>query len=367
MQDWYKINNIEQIDSPALVVYPDRVAENIQKTIEIAGKVERLRPHVKTNKISEVCNMMLQAGISKYKCATIAEAEMLAMVGAPDVLLAYLPVGPKIIRLLNLVKAYPRTCFSCLIDCEINATTIEEICRKDNITLNVFIDLNVGMNRTGILPEKASGLVKHIQGLSGLRLVGLHAYDGHIHNEDLEERKRAADISFGKAWDLYQTIQPFFTYPLVMVVGGTPTFPIHIKRRYCECSPGTFVFWDWGYKHMLKDLPFEYAALVISRVISIIDEYHICIDLGYKSVAAESPLPRVYFLNAPEAIPSAQSEEHLVLKVPDSNKYTVGDVFYGVPKHICPTVALYEKAFVVENNEMKKKWHVIARNRTIKF
>jgi len=311
--------------------------------------------------------MMLKAGFSKYKCATIAEAEMLAMIDAPDVLLAYQPVGPKINRLLNLAEAYPKTLFSCLIDSEINATAIDEACRKKNITLNVFIDLNVGMNRTGILAEKAFGLVKHIQGLSGLRLIGLHAYDGHIHEEDLIERKKAADISYGKVWDLYQIIQPYFTYPLAMVVGGTPTFPIHIRRPDCECSPGTFVFWDWGYKHMLKELPFEYAALVISRVISIVDEHHICIDLGYKSVAAESPLPRVHFLNAPEAIPSAQSEEHLVLKVPDSNKYMIGDVLYGVPKHICPTVALYEKAFVIENNEMMKIWYIIARNRTIKF
>ena len=165
---------------------------------------------------------------------------------------------------------------------------------------------------------------------------------------------------------LYQTIQPLFSYPLIVVMGGTPTFPVHITRPDCECSPGTFVFWDFGYKHMLKELPFEYAALVITRVISIIDEHHICIDLGYKSIAAESPLPRVYFLNAPEALPIAHSEEHLVLEVPDSSRYMMGDVFYGVPKHICPTVALYEKAYVIENNEMKTSWNVIARNRIIK-
>lgn len=118
---------------------------------------------------------------------------------------------------------------------------------------------------------------------------------------------------------------------------------------------------------MLQDLPFEYAALVISRVISIIDKHHICIDLGYKSVAAESPLPRVYFLNVPEAKPLAQSEEHFVLEVPDSCKYAIGDVFYGIPKHICPTVALYEKAYVIENGEVKTTWNVIARNRSINF
>ena len=367
MQDWYKIENINQIDSPALVIYPAIIAGNIEKTIEIAGSVENLRPHVKTNKMSEVCTMMLQAGISKYKCATIAEAEMLALIGAPDVLLAYQPVGPKITRLLSLIKAYPKTSFSCLLDNLSNATSLHQACNEKDITLNVYIDLNVGMNRTGVHPDKAVDLVNHICSLGHLRLIGIHGYDGHIHDENLFDRTNAANQSYELAHQLHQSIQPLFSYPLSIVMGGTPTFPVHATRPDCECSPGTFVFWDWGYKHMLKELPFEYAALVISRVISIVDEHHICIDLGYKSVAAESPLPRVYFLNEPEATPAAQSEEHLVLEVPNSAKYNIGDVFYGVPKHICPTVALYEKAYVIENHEMVTTWNVIARNRTIKF
>jgi D-serine deaminase-like pyridoxal phosphate-dependent protein len=97
------------------------------------------------------------------------------------------------------------------------------------------------------------------------------------------------------------------------------------------------------------------------------DNQRICVDLGHKSVAAENPLPRVYFLNVPEAIPVAQSEEHLVLEAPDSNLYSIGQVFYGVPKHICPTVALYEKAYVIENRLMTDAWNVIARNRYINF
>jgi hypothetical protein len=97
------------------------------------------------------------------------------------------------------------------------------------------------------------------------------------------------------------------------VVGGSPSFPTHTKRKNVQYSPGTFVFWDWGYKHLVPDEPFEYAALVITRIISIIDEKTICVDLGHKSVAAENPLPRVHFLNAPDATPISQSEEHLVM------------------------------------------------------
>ena len=365
MNDWYLIEHVEQIDSPALVVYPERITANIELAKTITGDVNRLRPHVKTNKMKEVCLLMMQAGISKFKCATIAEAEMLALAGSPDILLAYQPVGIKILRLIKLIKAYPESRFSCVVDDTENTSDIDSLCQKENVKMDVFIDLNVGMNRTGVNPRKATELAKAIQSLNHIRLVGLHGYDGHVHAQDIIQRKTEADISYAAIDSVYSELQPMFSDPLKMVIGGSPSFPIHACRTNCECSPGTFVFWDWGYKHNFPDMPFEYAALVICRIISIIDRQHICVDLGHKSVAAENPLPRVYFLNDPETKPVAQSEEHLVLEVPDSSKFSIGQVFYGTPRHICPTVALYEKAFVIENGKMSDTWNVIGRNRCI--
>src|SRR5687767_10696148 len=96
---WYNIQNIHELDTPALVVYPDRIKENLEILKGSIADLNYLRPHVKTHKSAEVTAMMLQAGIKKFKCATIAEAEMLGNEGAPDVLLAYQPVGPKAKRL----------------------------------------------------------------------------------------------------------------------------------------------------------------------------------------------------------------------------------------------------------------------------
>src|SRR6478752_7057517 len=109
MNEWYHINNVDEIDSPALVIYKDRVIQNINTAIAMVDNVKRLRPHVKTHKCKEAAQLMMDAGINKFKCATIAEAEMLAMINAPDVLLAYQPVGPKVNRLVQLVKTYPST------------------------------------------------------------------------------------------------------------------------------------------------------------------------------------------------------------------------------------------------------------------
>lgn len=363
--NWYEIKNVTEIDSPALVIYKNRALENI-RALKGMKDVEHLRPHVKTNKIAEVNKMMLDEGITKFKCATIAEAEMLAMIQAPDVLLAYQPVGPKVNRLLQLAKTYPSTHFSCVIDDFSAAKVISEKFSSNNLALDVYIDINVGMNRTGIKPtEEALKLFHDCEELNGVNIIGLHVYDGHIRDSNIAARKQKSDEAFQSIVELAKQIRTLTQKELHIVAGGSPTLPVHAERVNIECSPGTFVFWDWGYKHSFPDEPFDYAALVISRVISVVDENTLCTDLGHKSVAAENPLPRVYFLNAPDAEPVGQSEEHLVVKVPDASVYKVGDVLYGAPVHICPTVALYEKAVVVENNEVSGEWRVIARDRKI--
>lgn len=363
--NWYQIKNIETTDSPALIIYKDRVQQNIQSFIQMK-EVEHLRPHVKTNKISEVCKMMLDAGITKFKCATIAEAEMLAMINAPDVLIAYQPTQTKAKRLLQLVKKFPATNFSCLIDDTTNAENISEIFAAENLVLNVFIDLNVGQNRTGIKTENAFQLFEDCENLKGINIIGLHAYDGHIRDINIDDRKRNADKAFSEVIQLAEKIESSSQKKLNIVAGGSPTFPVHAQRKNIECSPGTFVFWDWGYKTQFSDEPFEFAALVITRIISIVDERTICTDLGHKSVGAENAIEkRVYFLNAENAEPISQSEEHLVLEVEDASIYKIGDVLYGVPYHICPTVALYERAIVVENNVSVDEWKVVARDRKI--
>jgi len=364
---WYHIKNINSIDSPALIIYAERVAENISKLKSMIDNVQRLRPHVKTHKTKEATLLMMQAGINKFKCATIAEAEMLAMVNAPDVLLAYQPVGPKLQRFITLIKKYPSIKFSCLVDNPVSAKKIADAAIENDIEIPVYIDLNVGMNRTGVEPgDDAIELYKTCANTKGIKPIGLHAYDGHIRTPDIKQRTIECDKAFEKVSILHkQLIENGFTKP-VIIAGGSPTFPIHAKRKDIECSPGTFIYWDKGYKDLCDEQPFATAALVISRIVSLPDETTLCLDLGHKSVAAENEIhKRVYFLNAPELKFISQSEEHLVAETNAGHSYKVGDVLYGLPFHICPTCALYERALITENNEVAGEWQIIARDKKI--
>src|SRR5690606_1905436 len=149
-----------------------------------------------------------------------------------------------------------------------------------------------------------------------------------------------------------------------IVIGGSPSFPIYAQYPEVECSPGTFVLWDKGYSDTLPEQAFLPAAVLLTRVVSLPTTAHICVDLGYKAVAAENPLDhRVYFLNAPQLQPVSQSEEHLVLHAGDDHTFQVGDVLYALPIHICPTVALYDKLQVVQDHTITDTWDVVARAR----
>lgn len=362
--NWFDIKNIEEIDTPALLIYKDRAKQNIEKALSLVHSVEQLRPHVKTHKLLEISKMMMDLGIHKFKCATIAEAEMLGMAKAKDVLIAFPVVGPKIKRLQALILKYPETKFSCLIDNIETAKNLSDEFSEDKI--EVYIDLNIGMNRTGISVENAFDFYRKASNLSGIHVIGIHAYDGHIHDTDVLQRKHKTDKVFQLITLVQLEIEKFAERKLKIVVGGSPTFSLYaFAHEDVEVSPGTFIFWDAGYSETMPDFDFLWAGIIATRVISIINKTTLCLDLGHKAIAAENPLPRIKFLSNDEIIPIGQSEEHLVVQVENTDKYAVGEVWYGVPIHICPTVALHNEVQIVENNRVVDVWKVIARDRKI--
>jgi D-serine deaminase-like pyridoxal phosphate-dependent protein len=363
---WYYIHQIEKIDSPTLVIYLDRVRKNIDLVKSMIDDITRLRPHVKTHKTREATLLLMEAGVRKFKCATISEAEMLGSCEAPDVLLAYQPTGPKVERLIQLIKKFPSTRFSCLVDSLAPAQFLAVQAQIHQLEIPVYIDLNVGMNRTGVVPSKAKMLFEQIVSLQGIIPVGLHVYDGHIADTDINQRTNRCNEAFAPVEELKEQLAQAGYDQLTVIAGGSPTFPVHAQRGEVECSPGTFIYWDAGYQETLQEQSFLPAALVISRVISQPSDHLLCTDLGHKSIAAENPLNRrVRFINAPDLEVLGQSEEHLIVKNTGDQEYAIGDILYGMPIHICPTCALYDRALVIENGEVITEWKMVSRDRKI--
>lgn len=366
LNNFFPIFNPNEIDSPALLVYPERVKANIQTAISMVGDVNKLRPHVKTHKCAEVSKLMMDAGITKFKCATIAEAEMLGMQKATDVLLAYQPVGPKLQRFVALIKKYPATQFSCLTDNMVAASAQSTVFSEAGLQVPVYIDLNIGMNRTGINPDEALELYKYCSAATGITIKGIHAYDGHIRDTDFETKKKNCDDAFAVVGSLSTQIERLGLPKPIIIAGGSPTFSVHCKREGIECSPGTFIYWDHGYAVLCPEQLFLPAAILLTRVVSLPGKGKVCTDLGHKSVAAENEITkRVFFAEYEFLQTISQSEEHLVLENKTGHHFATGDILYGIPFHICPTVALYDSIRIVENGQCTREWKTIARDRKI--
>lgn len=365
-EKWFRVANASEICSPALLVYFERVERNVRRMIEIAGGVARLRPHMKTHKMPEMIRLQLVHGITKFKCATIAEAEMTASCGAPDVLLAYQPVGPNVGRLIKLIQQFSQTSFSTIADDAETIRSLAESARAANVPISVLLDIDCGQHRCGVeAGPKAVDLYRLIASCAGLKPGGLHVYDGHIHDTDLATRTRNCEAALAPAQALRAELAKAGLPVPRVVAGGTPTFPIHARRADVECSPGTCVFWDASYMAKLPDMDFIPAVTLLTRVVSKPDGNRLCLDLGHKAVASEMPHPRVVFPEIPDAIALTHSEEHLVIETGHAGDWKVGDCVYGIPWHVCPTVALHSEAVVVRNGRGEDRWKIAARERRL--
>lgn len=362
--------DLNQILSPSLVVFVERLESNIDRMIEMAGSVDRLRPHCKTHKMAAVVELLVARGITHHKAATFAEVEMLVNAGASDVVLAYNPVGPNIARVVQCAQKWPQLSFSVTADHAAPLKLLADACAEASVTVGVMLDLNVGQNRTGVTPQSdaAFSLYSAIAQASHLRPAGFHVYDGHQHQEDLTERSAAVRHEWPSVTEFRDRCVDARLPVPELLCGGTPTFPVYAQMNdtAIRLSPGTSIFHDVGYGSHFPDLPFHPAAAVVTRIISCPTENRVTLDLGNKAVAADPPNgARVYFPDLPDGKQMIHNEEHLVLETSRAGQFTPGDVLLGIPAHICPTSALHDQVTVIENGRVSNRWNVTARNRRI--
>jgi D-serine deaminase-like pyridoxal phosphate-dependent protein len=365
----YAIADTSEIFSPAIVVFRDLVEENLREMLRIAGGPTRLRPHCKTHKMREVIELELAAGIGKHKCATIAEAEMLARAGVKDIFLAYNPVGPNVGRVVKLARKYPAVRLAVTADHPRPLAQLGEEAAAAGCSIEVLVDLDSGQHRTGLpAGDAARRLYEQIAKTRGVAPGGLHLYDGQNHHKDVVERRAAVMSCYEPAAKLRDHLLTSGLPVPRIVAGGTASFPIFagLTDPSLELSPGTIIFHDGGYGELFPDLSFTPAALLLTRVISRPTADRITCDLGYKAVASDPPAGnRVFFPDLPEAKAVLQNEEHLVLQTPSAERFQPGDELWAIPRHVCPTSALHKFVYVVARGRLIGTWEVAARDRVL--
>lgn len=368
MKNMYELKETEGIISPCLIYYVDIIRDNIKKAIEIAGTSERLWPHVKSHKSIDMVKTQMEYGITKFKTATVAEAEMAAEAGATEVILAYPLVGPNMVRLVNLAKAYPDTVFYAIEDDKDQFEALSHVCVAEQMVLPVLVDVNMGMNRTGVDIDRLEELYRYADGLPGIRMRGLHCYDGNHNNQDIAVRCAEVDETNRRVMAVIDKLASEGVACDIVVAGGTPSFPCHAKGTAWYLSPGTAFITDAGYYKNLPELPFVPGAAVMARVISHPAKGVFTTDLGYKGIASDPSAQRGYIVGLEEAEPIIHSEEHWVFRLEDESRIPpIGTCLYVIPTHICPTSALYPEVLVARDGQTIGTWKVTARNRKITY
>ena len=368
----YALNNTADIISPALIYYKDIIAANTKRTIEMAGGPERLWPHVKSHKTKEMIRMQIDMGISRFKCATIAEAEMTAEAGASQIILAYPLLGPNISRFIRLVTVFNQVRFYAIGDDIEQLRLLSEEAVKAKIQVNVLADVDAGMHRTGVPFDRLESFYEKVTAITGISLNGLHCYDGHLHDSDYNLRKAKVDEIDRQVLDIQASLVRKGMDCGLLVMGGTPAFPCRTaslaERSGMYLSPGTCFIGDWGTGEKIPDMAFPPGAALFTRVVSHPGGNSFTLDLGSKGIAADPPGARGIIAGMEEAKPLFQSEEHWVFAMPEGkNPPPIGSACYVLPAHICPTSALYQCILAVRDGTIAEEWQVAARNRKLRF
>ncbi|MEZ6066424.1 MAG: D-TA family PLP-dependent enzyme [Planctomycetaceae bacterium] len=366
----YRIDIPDEIYSPSLVVFRPLLIRNIERMLQIAGDVRRLRPHCKTHKLAEVVRLQVDRGVTRQKCATLAEAEMAARAGCDDILLAYNLLGPNIFRAVTFRQTFPHIRFAATADDLSAVTALGRALSQAGTSMGLMVDINPGRDRTGLPPDdSAFALYRHIAATPGVEPAGLHVYDGHHHQRDFDARCAAVDAEWTEVDSLRRRLLDAGLPVPEIVCGGTPTFPVHARRAdpAVSLSPGTCLFHDVGYGENFPDLTgFTPAALVLTRVVSRPTGQRVTFDCGTKSVASDPPMgSRVAIPAIPDARQVLHNEEHLVVETAAADAWRPGDWTLVIPRHICPTTALHQSVTVIDEGMIVDRWPVLARNRVL--
>jgi D-serine deaminase-like pyridoxal phosphate-dependent protein len=365
----YRVSGLEDVLTPALVIYPEVVASNVGRTVALLeGNSARWRVHIKTAKLGYTLRMLVERGVRNFKCATTLELLTACEHGAEDVLFAYPAMGANARRVAELATHFARVRVSVLAENE------AQVRQWRGSRVGVFLDINPGMNRTGIEQNAVSEIVavaRAVRG-AGLQFCGLHYYDGQLGGLDFDERTRLAHRGYDQLLQVVAALEGSGVAVPEVITAGTPTFPCSLSysgfraQRFAHrVSPGTVVYND---ATSLAQLPSDYgyrpAALVIARVVSRPRPGTVTCDGGHKTVSADAGLPTCVVLGHPELAPQAPSEEHLPFAVQDgAGAPALGEFLYLLPRHVCPTVNNFDCALLVRGGEIQSVEKVSARGR----
>jgi D-serine deaminase-like pyridoxal phosphate-dependent protein len=328
----------------------------------VDGRTERWRPHVKTTKIPEVLDLLLAAGVRRFKCATTREAQvLLGRARDPiDLLVAMPHRGSNLRRVARLAAAHDLHRVSLLTEDPDHVREVVDV----SPDLGLFVDLNPGYDRTGI-PHRDRGRIRATAQAAAGALRGLHDYEGHVRSPDAASRAADCGKIYGELSDIAAELQSRGHTFCELITSGTPTFADALRHEPLsrwdhQVSPGTIVYWD-GNSEDFDLSGFTPAATVLTRVISAPERGRVTCDAGSKAIDAAGGDPCCAVEGWPGLRAGIPSEEHLPLRAIKGDPPLPGTPLRLVPAHVCPTINLADEAALLEGDAVVAVVPVAAR------
>ena len=348
--------HLKDVTTPALVVIASRFQANLEK---MARHCEHegisLRPHAKTHKSAAIAKAQIKLGAVGICCATLSEAELLA--DEVDNILITSPVVAKA-NLKRLKSLQGRVAeLACVIDDPSSVSNFEEIFTPDQ-PLNVLLDLDPGMHRTGTTMDNATvEFVRTLCESAAFKFSGIQCYAGNLmHVAKRQTRKELV----GEVWDRVDAFKQLLLYqglPCATVSGGgTGSFDIDFQSGVStELQAGSYPFMDLEYTSIEwedeDEPPFQQSLFVLTTIVSANTPGQATTDAGLKAFSTDSVQPELYAGLEQPAKYRFKGDEHGGIHFEDLlTQMKTGEQLLVTPPHCDPTINLYDEILFVDDD-----------------
>jgi D-serine deaminase-like pyridoxal phosphate-dependent protein len=356
--------------TPYLLIDGTQLERNILMMANVARENGiALRPHVKTHKIPRIAREQLEAGAAGITVAKLSEAEVMADGGIEDIFIAYPLVTEAKIR--QAVRLGERVRLIVGVDSLEGARRLSEAAEGPN--LEVRLEVDTGLRRTGIPRDEAVGLAGEIESMGNLDLTGIYTYRGAVLGGSKTLELEKAGLEEGRVMvSLAEQMREQGIRIKDVSVGSTPTAEYVAKvEGVTEIRPGTYVFYDRMQARLGACSLDDCAAAVVCTVVSRPTGDLAIIDGGSKTFATDvapgaDPLNLEgygHIVGYPDAVLERLTEEHGMLSVDEDCDLEVGDTLQIIPNHICSTMNLHDQVYLVGEDGAVEETRVAARGK----
>jgi D-serine deaminase-like pyridoxal phosphate-dependent protein len=350
-----------ELETPALCLDLQLYRRNVRRMVDfIIGQCGiAWRPHMKGQKAPELAHELLAAGAIGVTCATVYEAEGLAEAGVPDILVANQVAGRH--KLARLARLAGRARILTATDSVAHLELLSAAALAEGVTLPVLVELDVGMNRCGVLPgEPAVELARAACRTPGIHFAGLMAWEGHTLLFEGEEKRQAIHDSIRSLVNSAEMCRAAGLPVERVSCSGSGTF-LHSGelQGVTEIQAGGGAFCDLNYRKW--GLENEYAITVVTRIVSRPTPTRIIVDGGFKTMSSQHGPPRPIGLGPLKSLVLSAEHGILELEQPDTERQ-VGDLVEFIPGYTDSTVCLHDELCVLEEGRVSAVWGIPGRS-----